>query len=50
MEKIEYMCKYCGRKTTRPANMGMPQPGICNKRPKFNGKPLPHEWIVNRVK
>ena len=32
--KIEYMCRYCGLKTTRGVVMGRPMPGNCPKKGK----------------
>ena len=49
MSKIEYMCRWCGRKEVRPENMGKPMPGTCPKRAKTrDGKSMPHSWTVNR--
>ena len=41
---IEYMCSYCGKKTSKGANSGKPMPGTCPR--KKNGGP--HSWTVNR--
>ena len=41
---IEYMCRYCGRKTIRVKALGRPSPGMCTRR----GKNQPHSWIKNR--
>ncbi len=41
---IEYMCRYCGKKSKKAKPQGRPDPGACPKRP--NGGP--HSWIVNR--
>lgn len=38
MKKTEYMCAYCGTRTTRYENQGRPMPGKCPK--KKNGKRL----------
>lgn len=43
-KRIEYMCSYCGKKTTRSETMGRPMPGKCPK--KANGGP--HSWKINR--
>jgi len=43
---IEYMCSYCGRKTTMSISSGRPMPGVCSKK----GKDKPHSWRVNRKK
>lgn len=48
---IEYMCKYCGTKQTKPKNMGKPMPGECPRRNKdASGKRMGHSWIINRKK
>lgn len=48
-QKIEYMCSYCGQKTTRSATMGRPQPGSCRRKARgADGKPKPHSWVINR--
>ena len=41
---IEYMCRYCGKKTNRMDSMGRPDPGKC---PRKQGD-RPHSWVVNR--
>lgn len=41
---IEYMCSYCGKKSTRPPLAGRPAPGTCPR--KANGGP--HSWRINR--
>ena len=47
--KIEYMCRYCGLKTTRGVVMGRPMPGNCPKKGKTrDGKTKPHSWVINR--
>lgn len=48
-KRIEYMCSWCGRKTTRLATAGRPEPGQCPKKGKTNdGKLKPHTWVINR--
>lgn len=42
---IQYMCTYCGKKTTMAANKGRPEPGRC---PRKSGD-RPHTWRINRV-
>ena len=37
-KRIQYMCTYCGKKTTRSSSQGRPMPGRC---PKKEGK-KPH--------
>lgn len=44
MKKIEYMCRYCGRKEVRKEGMGRPMPGKC---PRKTGD-KPHSWSINR--
>ncbi len=44
VERIEYMCRVCGKRTQRNANEGRPLPGKC---PRKNGD-KPHSWVVNR--
>ena len=41
---IQYMCRYCGKKETKPVSFGRPEPGRCPR--KSNGGP--HSWAVNR--
>lgn len=41
---VEYMCTYCGTKTSRPVTRGRPAPGKCPRR-KNN---QPHRWVINR--
>lgn len=41
---IEYMCTYCGTKTSRPVSKGRPAPGKCPRRKSD----LPHRWVINR--
>lgn len=43
--RIEYICSFCGKKTTMNAQMGRPQPGKC---PRKTGD-KPHSWRKNRV-
>ena len=46
---IEYMCSYCGQKTTRSAPSGKPAPGNCSRKPKNrDGSMKPHSWKINR--
>lgn len=46
---IEYMCSYCGTKTTRSATSGRPDPGTCPRKPKTkDGRGKPHSWVINR--
>lgn len=44
MPRIEWMCTHCGKKTTRAATIGRPDPGRCPR--KKNGEP--HTWVKNR--
>lgn len=44
IQKIEYMCTYCGHKQTRKSTVGRPMPGHC---PRRNGN-QPHRWVINR--
>ena len=44
---VEYMCSYCGAKSSRHEGTGKPFPGNCPKR-SSNGKKYPHVWVVNR--
>ncbi len=44
LTRVEYMCSYCGRKTTKAKNQGRPLPGRCPR--KKNGGP--HSWRKNR--
>jgi len=49
-KQVEYMCSYCGKKITRSASMGRPQPGQCpRKGTTRDGRPKPHTWVVNRT-
>ena len=41
---IEYMCRYCGTKTSKGKDRGRPMPGKC---PKRSGN-MPHSWVKNR--
>ena len=43
-KRIEYMCSQCGKKETRYASLGRPNPGKC---PRKQGD-KPHTWVVNR--
>ena len=43
-KKVEYVCKYCGKREIKQANMGRPLPGKC---PRKTGD-KPHSWVVNR--
>ena len=43
-KRIEYMCRYCGKKEIRFVSLGKPQPGKC---PRKQGD-KPHSWMVNR--
>jgi hypothetical protein len=46
---VEYMCSYCGTKTTRSSAMGRPLPGNCSRKTKTrDGKMRPHTWVINR--
>lgn len=46
---VEYMCSWCGTKTTRSTVMGRPLPGTCPRKAKTrDGKMKPHTWVVNR--
>lgn len=40
---IEYMCTWCGHKTTKGINSGRPLPGKCPRR-----NSMPHRWVINR--
>lgn len=40
----EYMCRYCGKKTTKFDTSGKPSPGVCPRK----GKNQPHSWVKNR--
>lgn len=44
-KKIEYMCSYCGKRSTKSEGFGRPEPGKCPR--KSNGGP--HSWRKNRV-
>ncbi len=44
LKHVEYMCTYCGRRTTRAEGTGRPLPGKCPSRPGVK----PHSWVVNR--
>ena len=47
--KVEYMCRWCGARSTQLVSFGRPQPGSCPRRPKNRmGKSQPHTWVVNR--
>lgn len=47
--KVEYMCRYCGTRSTQLVAFGRPQPGSCPRRPKNKiGKSQPHSWVINR--
>lgn len=49
MDKIEYMCSYCGRRTIRAKSVGRPMPGNCPRKPKDKaGKMKPHTWTISR--
>lgn len=41
---IEYMCRYCGTKTSKGKDRGRPMPGKCSKR----SGDMPHSWVKNR--
>lgn len=41
---IEYMCRYCGKKTVHSVSYGRPLPGRC---PRKKGN-QPHSWGINR--
>lgn len=43
-KKIEYMCSWCGKRSTRVVSIGRPEPGKCLR--KEGNKP--HTWVVNR--
>ena len=46
---VEYMCSYCGTKTTRSIANGRPMPGNCTRKPKTkDGRCKPHSWTVSR--
>lgn len=42
--KVEYMCRYCGRRITTFKSNGRPMPGTCTRR----GNNSPHSWVKNR--
>lgn len=42
--RVEWMCRYCGRRITNFKSNGRPLPGRCPRRP--NGGP--HAWVKNR--
>lgn len=44
IKKIQYMCRYCGKKQTMLQTVGRPMPGKCSRR---KGD-MPHSWIRNR--
>ena len=47
--RVEYVCTWCGSKSTRSASAGRPMPGNCARKPKdSNGRPKPHTWVINR--
>ena len=41
---VEYMCRYCGTKTSKGKDRGRPLPGKCSRR---SGN-MPHSWVKNR--
>ena len=41
---VEFMCTYCGKKISKSATNGRPDPGKC---PKKTGD-KPHSWVINR--
>lgn len=41
---IEYMCSYCGKRSTRTVLAGRPAPGICPRKTNRG----PHSWRINR--
>lgn len=43
-KRVEYMCRYCGTRTTRFKSNGRPLPGTCRRR----GPNQPHSWVKNR--
>lgn len=47
--RIEYICSFCGMKTSRAVSCGRPSPGVCSKKGKTkNGQGKPHTWRINR--
>ena len=49
MERIEYICTYCGQKVVKLVTCGRPMPGNCPRKPKNkDGKMKPHTWRINR--
>ncbi len=46
--KVEYMCRWCGARSTQLSSFGRPAPGSCPRKPKVAGKSRPHTWVVNR--
>ncbi len=44
IEKIEYMCSYCGKRVLKAKEFGRPEPGRCPRKPGDK----PHTWRINR--
>lgn len=48
-KRIQYMCRYCGRKETLNVKSGRPMPGVCPRKGKTrDGRTQPHTWVINR--
>jgi len=48
-KKIEYMCTWCGKRVTKIANSGRPEPGKCPKKGTTrDGGGKPHTWVINK--
>ena len=45
MKRIEWICTYCGKRSTMSERMGRPQPGKC---PRKQGD-KPHSWRKNKT-
>lgn len=46
---IEYICTWCGKRITKRATSGRPEPGQCPRKPKTkDGMGKPHTWRINR--
>ena len=44
LKRIEYTCRYCGKKDLKTNRSGRPMPGKCPRR----GANQPHSWVKNR--
>ena len=45
---VQYICKKCGQKDDRPARMGRPAPGFCERNIKPDRHRGPHSWTINK--